>query len=75
MVGPDLDAIAAAALMLDDVILKTPVLSLTSARWGGVLPDCASVTLKLELVIQKLVPHFKSGKYLTPLFNEYLVLL
>lgn len=52
MVRPDLDAIAAAALMLDDVILKTPVLPLTSARWDDVLPDCASVTLKLELFQQ-----------------------
>ncbi|MEM9788266.1 MAG: pyridoxal-phosphate dependent enzyme [Pseudomonadota bacterium] len=52
MVGPDLDAIAQAAKGLADAIIKTPVLLLQSARWDGVLPDCASVTLKLELFQQ-----------------------
>lgn len=52
MTGPDMDAIIAAAADLRADIIDTPVLPLTSARWDGVLPDCAGVTLKLELFQQ-----------------------
>ncbi|WP_322892688.1 MULTISPECIES: threonine ammonia-lyase [unclassified Yoonia] len=52
MMGPDLAAIHAAADILRDAVIATPVLPLTSARWDGVLPDCASATLKLELFQQ-----------------------
>lgn len=52
MTGPDLAAINAAAATLQDAVIATPVLPLTSARWDGVLPDCASVMLKLELFQQ-----------------------
>jgi threonine dehydratase len=43
--------IAAQASIQADMI-ETPVLPLTSARWNGVLPNCASVTVKLELFQQ-----------------------
>ncbi|MCG3266461.1 threonine/serine dehydratase [Yoonia sp. I 8.24] len=49
---PNLSAIETAAKQLDGVLLETPVLSLASARWESVLPDCASVTVKLELFQQ-----------------------
>ncbi|MFN3661715.1 threonine/serine dehydratase [Yoonia sp.] len=52
MTGPDLAAIRAAADILRDAVIATPVLPLTSARWNGVLPDCARMTLKLELFQQ-----------------------
>lgn len=52
MTGPDLSEIATAADALNGVVLQTPVLPLASARWDGVLPDCASVTVKLELFQQ-----------------------
>ncbi|MDX8349591.1 pyridoxal-phosphate dependent enzyme [Cognatiyoonia sp. IB215446] len=52
MVGPDLDEVAEAAELLADAIIETPILPLKSARWDTVLPDCASVTLKLELFQQ-----------------------
>ncbi len=52
MIGPTLTDIASATETLSDAILQTPVLPLTSARWDGVLPDCAGVTLKLELFQQ-----------------------
>ncbi|WP_296424242.1 threonine/serine dehydratase [Yoonia sp.] len=52
MVGPELPEIAAAADALHGAILQTPILPLTSARWDGILPDCASVTVKLELFQQ-----------------------
>ncbi|MDX8352284.1 threonine/serine dehydratase [Cognatiyoonia sp. IB215182] len=52
MVGPDLDEVAEAAELLVDAIIETPILPLKSARWDTVLPDCASVTLKLELFQQ-----------------------
>lgn len=52
MTGPDLDTIIAAQAKVASDLIKTPVLSLASARWDGVLPDCASVTLKLELFQQ-----------------------
>jgi len=48
MVGPDLDEVAEAAELLAGVIIETPILPLKSARWDSVLPDCASVTLKLS---------------------------
>jgi len=50
--GPDLAAITAAAAVLRDALIETPVLPLVSARWDGVLPDCAGVTVKLELFQQ-----------------------
>jgi threonine dehydratase len=50
--GPDLATINAAAETLRQVVIETPVVPLTSARWDGVLPDCAGVTLKLELFQQ-----------------------
>ncbi|MDO6589786.1 threonine/serine dehydratase [Loktanella sp. D2R18] len=49
---PNLSAIDTAAKQLDGVLLKTPVLPLAAARWENVLPDCASVTVKLELFQQ-----------------------
>jgi threonine dehydratase len=52
MTGPTLDAIIAANADVQSDLIKTPVLPLTSARWDGILPDCASVTLKLELFQQ-----------------------
>jgi threonine dehydratase len=52
MTGPSLDQIKAAQAMLRDRVIETPVLPLVSTRWDGVLPDCASVTLKLELFQQ-----------------------
>lgn len=52
MTGPDLSEIATAADALNGVVLQTPVLPLASSRWDGVLPDCASVTVKLELFQQ-----------------------
>ncbi len=50
--GPDLTEIVAAADVLQDAIITTPVLPLKAARWAAVLPDCASVTVKLELFQQ-----------------------
>ena len=50
--GPELAAIKAAAETLRDVVIETPVLPLASGGWDGVLPDCAGVTLKLELFQQ-----------------------
>ncbi len=52
MTGPDLNEIAAARQAIAGQVIATPVLPLTSARWDGILPDCASVTLKLELFQQ-----------------------
>jgi len=52
MTGPDLDVIIAAAGQLADELIETPILPLKTARWDDVLPDCASVTLKLELFQQ-----------------------
>ncbi|SFR42040.1 threonine dehydratase [Yoonia tamlensis] len=49
---PNLQAIDAAAKQLDGVLIQTPILPLESSRWAGVLPDCASVTVKLELFQQ-----------------------
>lgn len=52
MIGPTLDAIIAARAQLKADLIETPILPLTSARWDGVLPDCAGVTVKLELFQQ-----------------------
>ena len=52
MSGPSRNEIHAAAAMLRGAVVETPVLPLTSHRWGGTLPDCASVTVKLELFQQ-----------------------
>jgi threonine dehydratase len=49
---PTLQDIDTAAAKLQGVLIKTPVLPLSSARWDDVLPDCASVTVKLELFQQ-----------------------
>ncbi|MFQ1700594.1 threonine/serine dehydratase [Loktanella agnita] len=52
MTGPNLSQIKAADATLDQVTLRTPVLPLSATRWDDVLPDCAGVTLKLELFQQ-----------------------
>ncbi|PUB13205.1 threonine ammonia-lyase [Yoonia sediminilitoris] len=52
MAGPTLPEIETAAASLRGAVIATPVLPLASARWDGILPDCASVTLKLELFQQ-----------------------
>ena len=52
MPGPTLDAIKVAAETISDAIIATPVLPLSAARWDDVLPDCAGVTVKLELFQQ-----------------------
>ena len=52
MTGLDLNEIGAARQAIAGQVIATPVLPLTSARWDGILPDCASVTLKLELFQQ-----------------------
>jgi len=52
MVGPTLNEIIAAKAEVHADLIETPVLPLTSARWDSVLPDCAGVTVKLELFQQ-----------------------
>ena len=52
MVGPTLSEIIAAKAEVQADLIETPVLPLTSARWDSVLPDCAGVTVKLELFQQ-----------------------
>ena len=52
MIGPTLEQIIAAKAQVQADLIETPVLPLKSARWDGVLPDCAGVTLKLELFQQ-----------------------
>ncbi len=52
MTGSDLNEIGAARQAIAGQVIATPVLPLSSARWDGILPDCASVTLKLELFQQ-----------------------
>ena len=52
MSAPSLEEIREAADQIAGDVIKTPVLPLISARWDGVLPDCAGVTLKLELFQQ-----------------------
>ena len=47
---PDEIRIAAESLAADTI--RTPVLSLTSDRWHGILPEAASITVKLELFQQ-----------------------
>ena len=52
MSGPSLDQIKAAAERLEGVTVRTPVLTLSSARWSGMLPLDADVRVKLELFQQ-----------------------
>lgn len=52
MIGPTLDAIVAARAAFQADLIETPVLPLTSSRWDDILPECASVTVKLELFQQ-----------------------
>ena len=52
MIGPTLDEIIAAKAEVQADMIETPVLPLSSARWDGILPDCAGVTVKLELFQQ-----------------------
>lgn len=52
MIGPTLDKIIAAKAEVQAELIETPVLPLASARWDGILPDCAGVTVKLELFQQ-----------------------
>ncbi len=52
MILPTQDDIARAAKAIAAQTIRTPVLSLTSDRWRGILPDAASVTVKLELFQQ-----------------------
>lgn len=49
--GPTLDQIEEAARLLDGVVVETPVLPLSQAKWGDRLPS-AKVTVKLELFQQ-----------------------
>ena len=49
---PTFDQIAAAAADIAAETIRTPVLSLISNRWRGILPDAASITVKLELFQQ-----------------------
>lgn len=52
MPGPDLTQIETAARSLEGAVIRTPVLPLKSARWQGILPEAASVSVKLELFQQ-----------------------
>ncbi len=52
MIGPTLDEIVAAKAEVQADLIETPILPLSSARWDGILPDCAGVTVKLELFQQ-----------------------
>lgn len=52
MVGPTLDEIVAAKTEVQADLIETPVLPLKSARWDGLLPAGAEVTVKLELFQQ-----------------------
>ena len=52
MIGPTLETIIAARAALQADLIETPVLPLTSARWDGILPNCAGVRVKLELFQQ-----------------------
>ena len=52
MVGPTLDEIVAAKAEVQADLIETPVLPLKSARWDGLLPQGATVTVKLELFQQ-----------------------
>ena len=52
MIGPTIDEVIAAKAEVQLDLIETPVLPLTSARWDGILPDCAGATVKLELFQQ-----------------------
>lgn len=52
MTLPTDDDIARAARAIAAQTIRTPVLSLSSDRWRDILPDAASVTVKLELFQQ-----------------------
>lgn len=52
MTLPTPDQIASAAQAIARDTIRTPVLALTSDRWQGILPDAASITVKLELFQQ-----------------------
>lgn len=52
MSEPTLSDINAARQAIEGRIIETPVLPLSSDRWDGMLPDEATVTLKLELFQQ-----------------------
>ncbi|EBA11442.1 threonine ammonia-lyase [Roseobacter sp. CCS2] len=52
MIGPTLDKIIAAKAEVQAELIETPILPLSSSRWQGILPDCAGVTVKLELFQQ-----------------------
>ena len=52
MVGPTLDEIVTAKAEVHADLIETPVLPLKSARWDGLLPQGATVTVKLELFQQ-----------------------
>ncbi|MBS1303545.1 threonine/serine dehydratase [Loktanella sp. SALINAS62] len=52
MTGPTQTQIAQAAADTRDLLIRTPVLPLTATRWDGILPDAASITVKLELFQQ-----------------------
>ncbi|WP_253279548.1 threonine/serine dehydratase [Loktanella sp. 3ANDIMAR09] len=63
MHGPTRDQISDARDVTRDALIRTPVLALRSARWDAILPQAASVTVKLELFQQ--AGSFKSrGVYL-----------
>lgn len=52
MIGPSLSEIRAASEALEGVTLRTPVLPLSTARWGDILPEQSEVRAKLELFQQ-----------------------
>ncbi|WP_400087750.1 threonine/serine dehydratase [Yoonia sp. R78084] len=52
MIGPRLNEIVAAKAQVQADLIETPILPLTSARWHGLLPEGADVTVKLELFQQ-----------------------
>lgn len=52
MIGPTLEAIVSAQKTVRADLIETPVLPLSAARWDSILPDCAGVSLKLELFQQ-----------------------
>jgi threonine dehydratase len=52
MIGPTLEKIIAAKNQVQADLIETPILPLRSARWHGLLPKGAEVTVKLELFQQ-----------------------
>lgn len=52
MIGPRLKEIVAAKAQVQADLIETPILPLSSARWHGLLPEGADVTVKLELFQQ-----------------------